>query len=68
MVALSVSISARISPSFTVSPTFLSHEATVPSSMVSLNLGIVINSAPSGIRATSFDIETPEVDSSTGAS
>ena len=42
MVALSVSISAKISPSSTSSPTFLNQEATVPSSMVSLNLGIVI--------------------------
>ena len=40
MVALSVSISANISPSSTLSPTFFSHEATVPSSMVSLKRGM----------------------------
>ena len=45
MVALSVSISAKISPSCTVSPTFLNQVATVPSSMVSLKRGILINSA-----------------------
>ena len=45
IVALSVSISAKISPSFTESPTFLNHLARVPSSMVSLNLGIFIISA-----------------------
>ena len=42
IVALSVSISARISPSFTVSPTFFNQVATVPSVMVSLKRGIVI--------------------------
>ena len=42
IVALSVSISARISPSFIVSPTFLSQVATVPSVIVSLKRGIVI--------------------------
>ena len=45
MVALSVSISARISPSFTASPTFFNQLATVPSSMVSLKRGIVMISA-----------------------
>ena len=45
IVALSVSISARISPSATLSPTFLSHEATVPSVIVSLNRGMVITFA-----------------------
>ena len=45
IVALSVSISARISPSFTLSPTFFNQEATVPSSMVSLKRGIVMISA-----------------------
>ena len=40
MVALSVSISARISPSFTSSPIFLFQAATTPSVMVSLNLGM----------------------------
>jgi len=41
IVALSVSISARISPSAILSPTFLSHVATVPSVMVSLSRGMV---------------------------
>ena len=45
MVALSVSTSASISPDFTSSPTFFNQEAMVPSSMVSLILGIGINSA-----------------------
>ena len=45
MVALSVSISAKISPSLTESPTFLNQVATVPSSIVSLKRGILINSA-----------------------
>ena len=44
IVALSVSISAKISPSFTSSPTFFNHDEIVPSSIVSLNLGIVIYS------------------------
>ena len=42
MVALSVSISARISPSFTTSPTFFNQVATVPSVIVSLKRGMVI--------------------------
>ena len=45
IVALSVSISAKISPSSTLSPTFFNHVATVPSSMVSLRRGILITSA-----------------------
>src|SRR5690554_1506397 len=45
MVALSVSISAKISPSFTGSPTFFNQVATVPSSIVSLKRGIFITSA-----------------------
>src|ERR1700676_1026249 len=45
MVALSVSISASMSPFFTVSPTFLCHSAITPSVMVSLNLGIRITSS-----------------------
>ena len=48
IVALSVSISARISPSSTLSPTFFNQVATVPSSMVSLNRGIVTTTTPSG--------------------
>ena len=48
MVALSVSISAKISPSSTSSPTFFNQVATVPSSMVSLRRGIVTTITPSG--------------------
>ncbi len=40
MVALSVSISAKISPLTTLSPTDLYHFTTVPTDMVSLSLGI----------------------------
>ena len=42
MVALSVSISAMMSPISTSSPSFLSQRTTVPSSMVSDSLGISI--------------------------
>ena len=45
IVALSVSISAKISPSFIVSPTFLSQVATVPSVIVSLKRGMFITVA-----------------------
>src|SRR5688572_13774551 len=41
--ALSVSISAIISPTFTWSPSFLSHLTTVPSVIVSLCCGMVIS-------------------------
>ena len=41
IVALSVSISARISPSLILSPTFFNQVATVPSVIVSLKRGIV---------------------------
>ena len=40
IVALSVSISARMSPALTVSPSLTSHLASVPSSMVGLSAGI----------------------------
>ena len=40
MVALSVSISAMMSPTFTLSPIFLSHRTRVPSVIVSASLGI----------------------------
>src|SRR5690606_22884396 len=40
IVALSVSISARMSPDFTVSPSFTSHLARVPSSIVGDSAGI----------------------------
>ena len=39
MVALSVSISAIVSPALTLSPSFLSHFTTVPSVIVSRLLG-----------------------------
>ena len=42
IVALSVSISANVSPFATWSPTLLCHLTTVPTDMVSLNLGISI--------------------------
>jgi len=42
IVALSVSISAMMSPAATVSPTFTSHLASVPSSMVGESAGILI--------------------------
>jgi hypothetical protein len=42
IVALSVSISAKISPSEILSPTFFNQVATVPYVMVSLKRGIVI--------------------------
>ena len=42
MVALSVSISASVSPLATVSPTFLCHLTTVPTDIVSLSFGISI--------------------------
>ena len=48
IVALSVSISARISPSETLSPTFFNHVATVPSVIVSLKRGIVTTTTPLG--------------------
>ena len=46
---MSVSISAKISPSSTLSPTFLIQVATVPSVIVSLKRGIVITCTPLGI-------------------
>ncbi len=57
IVALSVSISARISPSSTLSPTFFSQVATVPSVIVSLKRGIVITFTLAGsweLEAGSF--------------
>src|SRR3569832_1896799 len=42
IVALSVSISARMSPDFTVSPSFTSQRASLPSSMVGDSAGIRI--------------------------
>ena len=42
IVALSVSISARMSPDFTVSPSFTSHLASLPSSIVGDSAGIKI--------------------------
>ncbi len=62
MVALSVSISARISPSEITSPTCFNHFATVPSSMVSLSLGIFTTIAISLIYVVKMDnlfVRTP---------
>ena len=56
IVALSVSISARISPDFTLSPSLTNHLAKVPSSIVGESAGILssiaINIAPPGRRYT----------------
>ena len=53
MVALSVSISAMTSPDFTLSPTFLSHLASLPSSMVGDSAGMRIFGMDQGsIRVT----------------
>ena len=60
MVALSVSISAKISPSATTSPTFFNQAATVPSVIVSLKRGIVIISIPSGIAGISEEESTED--------
>ena len=56
--ALSVSISAKISPSFTVSPSFLCHLATFPSVMVSESRGIVMTSTPAGISAELLELSS----------
>ena len=45
MVALSVSMSAKISPFFTASPTFFCHPAITPSVIVSLKRGIKTTSS-----------------------
>jgi len=71
MVALSVSISAMISPSSIGSPTFFNHFATVPSVIVSLNLGMVITSTPAGAATSSEAVSsaaTAVAVDSTGAS
>src|SRR6516165_4445045 len=55
MVALSVSISAKTSPALTLSPSFLSHLARLPFSMVGDSAGIRILvgiGPPHGFRAT----------------
>src|SRR6201993_652910 len=54
MVALSVSTSARTSPTATLSPTFLTHRSRVPSVIVSLSFGIsiVIGMARGGLGKT----------------
>ena len=65
--ALSVSISAKISPSFTVSPTFLSQEATVPSVIVSLRRGMVTICTPSGIAAGTLVAAAAGVSAAAGA-
>ena len=46
MVALSVSISAMMSPAFTGSPTFFNHRASLPSVIVGDSAGIRICVAP----------------------
>ena len=67
MVALSVSISAKMSPSSTASPTFFSQVATVPSSIVSLRRGIVTISTPAGITdASALDEAVGSMDSFAG--
>ena len=68
IVALSVSISAKISPSSTASPTCFNQVATVPSSMVSLNLGIVTTVTPSGISTAVVEVASVSVFSSEDAS
>ena len=47
-----------MSPSLTLSPTFLNHLATVPSSIVSLNLGMFIISTSSGMPVMEPSSET----------
>jgi hypothetical protein len=59
IVALSVSISARMSPAETVSPSFTSHLASVPSSIVGESAGMRISVAMSVIP--------PQASSSNGA-
>src|SRR5688572_14229262 len=54
IVALSVSISAKISPSATASPTFFNQVATVPSVIVSLKRGIVTTITPFGNSVAAF--------------
>ena len=49
IVALSVSISARMSPDFTLSPSFTSHLASVPSSIVGESAGILSSMGMSGV-------------------
>ena len=67
IVALSVSISAKISPSFISSPTFFNHVATVPSVIVSLKRGIVTTITPSPPApkggAAGLDLETSTLSS-----
>ena len=50
MVALSVSISARMSPDATLSPSFTSHLASVPSSIVGERAGILSSMGMSSVR------------------
>ena len=69
IVALSVSISARISPSLTLSPTFFNQVATVPSVIVSLKRGIVTTTTPSGNSALASALGASSVfESSLGVS
>ena len=54
IVALSVSMSASTSPSLTVSPTFFSHWAMTPVSIVGLSFGIVTSIGTSILPDLSF--------------
>jgi hypothetical protein len=56
IVALSVSISARMSPSLILSPTLFNQVATVPSVIVSLSRGMVTITTPSGKVAGAVDV------------
>ena len=67
IVALSVSISAKISPSFTVSPTFFNQVATVPVVIVSDKRGIVTTFTPAGISDGVLAIFVSVLTSSNGA-
>ncbi|MNE34728.1 hypothetical protein D3C87_801010 [compost metagenome] len=68
IVALSVSISAKISPSATVSPTFFNQVATVPSVIVSLKRGIVTTITPFGNSAAFAGAAVSVFASAAGAS
>src|SRR6187402_716630 len=67
IVALSVSISARMSPSTTLSPTFFNQEATVPSVIVSLKRGIVTTITPLGNSAAGAAVGASAVFASVAA-
>ena len=54
IVALSVSISAMISPALSRSPSFLSHLTTVPSAIVSESWGMVISEGICEVQGSGF--------------